>query len=46
MLDYLLSKGMLYWTDDDQNDDDDEDFTVKSIIHLDESSADEDSNGW
>lgn len=46
MLDYLLSKGMLYWTDDDQNDDDDKDLTVKSIIHLDESSADEDSNGW
>lgn len=45
MLDCLLSKGMLYWTDDDQNDDD-EDFTVESIIHLDESSADEDSNGW
>ena len=45
MLDYLLSKGILYRTDDDQ-DDDDEDSTVKSIIHVDESSADEDSNGW
>ena len=45
--DYLLSKGKLHWTDDDQDDDDDdEDFTVESIIHLDESSADEDSNGW
>jgi len=45
MLDYFLSKGIPYWTDDDQ-DDDDQDFTVESIIHLDESSADEDSSGW